>query len=74
MLKIHADKSLTFVMNLLAMQSHGLKHALSALISVIASTPQGIEYITQVGQNKTDLSLIERIIELVQQSEDGSVT
>ena len=49
MLKIHADGTLTFVMNLLAMQSHGLKHALSALISVIASTPEGIQYVTQTG-------------------------
>ena len=61
-------------MDLLSMQSHGLKHALSALVSVIASTPQGIEYLTQMAPNKTDLSLIERIVELVQQSEDGSVT
>ena len=44
--KIAQTKQLDFVMMMLNMNSHGLKHALSALISVLVSMPQGIQYLT----------------------------
>ena len=35
-------------MDLLSISSHGLKHAICALISVFASTVKGVDYLTQV--------------------------
>lgn len=46
MFSISALKTNAFVMDLLAIQSHGLKHAICALISVIASTLKGVDYLT----------------------------
>ena len=43
---IEPSKSLDFVMKMLNMNSHELKHALSALISVMVSTGEGVQYIT----------------------------
>jgi hypothetical protein len=37
------------------MNNHGLKHALSALISVIVSTAEGVEYLTHSEPKKMDL-------------------
>jgi len=50
------------VLDLLAISSHGLKHAICALISVIASTVKGVEYLIQV-----DLALAEKAIEILQE-------
>ena len=75
MLKVKESRDVAFCMDMLQRQSHGLKHALSALVSVIASTPQGIEYLTpKRSDGRPNLDLVERIIELAQSSEDGSVT
>ena len=71
--KIQSEKSLDFIQHLLAIQSHSLKHAMSALLSILVSTPQGVEYISHAN-GQMDLSVIERIIELLKLSEDGSVT
>jgi len=56
------------------MNNHGLKHALSALISVIVSTAQGIQYMTHTEPNKRELQILEKIIEILKEQEDGSVT
>lgn len=59
-------------MDLLTMNSpnqHGLKHAICALISVMASTVKGVEYLTQI-----DLGIPEKVIEILKEQEDGSVT
>mmetsp|Transcript_29509 Transcript_29509/g.44856 ORF Transcript_29509/g.44856 Transcript_29509/m.44856 type:complete len:102 (+) Transcript_29509:700-1005(+) len=53
--------------------NHNLKHALAALISVIVSTADGIQYLTQVNK-KTDLSVLEKSIDLLKEQEDGSVS
>lgn len=45
MFLIHEKKENKFVMDLLNMQSHGLRHAICALISVVASTVKGVEYL-----------------------------
>jgi len=59
---------------MLEMNNHGLKHALSALISVIVSTAQGIMYMTHTDSNKRELQILEKIIEILKEQEDGSVT
>ena len=56
-------------MDLLNINSHGLKHAICALISVIASTIKGVEYLIQ-----TDLLIVEKVVEILKEQEDGSVT
>ena len=63
---------MAFIMDLLnisSANSHGLKHAICALISVIASTIKGVDYLTQI-----DLSIAEKVIEILKEQEDGSVT
>jgi hypothetical protein len=56
-------KSLDFVLTILSMNNHGLKHALSALISVIVSTAQGVEYLTHKEPKKLDLQVLEAMID-----------
>lgn len=49
MFLITVNKNMNFIMELLNINSHnahGLKHAICALISVIASTIKGVEYLT----------------------------
>ena len=48
------------------MNNHGLKHALSALISVLVSTSQGVQYLTHAGE-KLDLQVLEKIIEILKE-------
>ena len=59
----------SFVIDLLNIKSHGLKHAICALISVIASTPQGVEYLIE---KSTDI--LDKTISILKDQEDGSVT
>jgi len=47
---------------MLNMNNHGLKHSLSALLSVIVSTAQGIQYITHTEPSKMDLQILEKIV------------
>lgn len=60
MFSISATKSNAFVMDLLLIQSHGLKHAICALISVIASTVKGVEYLTQI-----NMEICEKVVEIL---------
>jgi hypothetical protein len=56
---------MNFIMELLNISSqnaHGLKHAICALISVIASTIKGVDYLTQI-----DLSIAEKVIEILKE-------
>ena len=66
---ISAKKSNYFVLDLLNISSNSLRHALCALISVIVSTYKGVEYITE-----NDNSILQKIIDILQDEEDGSVT
>lgn len=45
---------------MLEIQNGGLRHAICALISVVASTAKGVEYLSQAG-----LQIIEKIIRIV---------
>jgi hypothetical protein len=69
-----------FVVDLLEVPSSGLRHAICALISVVASTGKGVEYLTQAG-----LHIVEKVVKILKgeaptaeeeatQSTDGSVT
>ena len=49
-------------MDLLNINSHGLKHAICALISVIASTSKGVEYLTA-----TSLDIAQKVIEILKE-------
>jgi hypothetical protein len=69
MFLITQNKNNSFVMDLLNINSHGLKHAICALVSVIASTVKGVDYLTQI-----DLVITEKVIEILKEQEDGSVT
>jgi hypothetical protein len=62
MFLITQNKNNSFVMELLAINSHGLKHAICALISVIASTIKGVDYLTQI-----DLVITEKLIEILKE-------
>ena len=42
---IHQNQTCRFLVELLQMESSGLKHAVCALISVLASTAQGVDYL-----------------------------
>jgi hypothetical protein len=55
---------LDLMIDLLKITSSGLKHATTALISVVASTQQGVEYLLGVreGNSKPDLSIPAQIL------------
>jgi hypothetical protein len=57
---------------MLKMNNPGLKHSLLALLSVLASTPQGVQYLTH--SNKMDLTILERTIDILKEQDNGSVT
>ena len=66
---ITAKKNNSFILELLGISSHALKHALCALISVIASTLKGVEYLVE-----NDHTVLQKIIDILKEQEDGSVT
>lgn len=74
-----------FLLDLLDIQSSGLRHAICALVSVLASTAKGVDYLTQCG-----MQIVERVVRILKgevppmptengasaasSTEDGSVT
>ena len=68
-LNISTNKSNSFVLDLLALPSHILKHGLCALISIVASTSSGVTYLIE---NGTDI--LQKSIETTKEQTDGSVT
>lgn len=69
MFLITKNNNNSFVLDLLHINSHGLKHAICALISVIASTPQGVDYLISKG-----MDICEKVISILKDQQDGSVT
>ena len=57
--QISSKKNNKFIEDLLSINSHALRHAICALVSVIVSTYKGVEYITQV-----DLTVLQKIIDV----------
>ena len=51
------------------MDSNGLKHAVCALISVVASTTQGVDYLL-VNAEEPDFQVLNRIIEILTRDVD----
>jgi len=66
---ITAQKSSNFLMDLLQIESSGLKHAICALISVVASTQKGVEYLIQA-----DVAIPTEVVHTLFKQEDRSVT
>lgn len=64
---VTSSQSLEFPQIILGMNNHGLKHALSALISVIVSTAEGVEYLTHAEPKKMDLSILENLIDILKE-------
>ena len=58
-LNIEENKNNNFVIDLLSFQSYNLRHATLSLISIIAATYKGVEYLMIVNS-----SIIEKIIEV----------
>ena len=48
------------VLDLLEQSSSGLRHAICALLSVIASTAKGVDYLTQAG-----MQIVEKVIKIL---------
>lgn len=71
-----------FLVELLQMDSAGLKHAVCALISVLASTLQGVDYLLVNGmagatEPNNDFTILHKIMEIITRDvscTDGSVT
>ena len=75
-MNIYTNENHDFVLEMLSMNSHELKHALIALLSVISSTSEGVDYITHTSVNpkRQDLKIIEKLVFILRDLEDGSVT
>lgn len=56
-----------FVQYMLSLNNHGLIHSLSALISVVVSTSEGVEYMTHSKGNILDLQILEKIISILKE-------
>jgi hypothetical protein len=52
---------------MLGMNNHNLNHSLSALISVIVSTSEGVEYMTHTEPKKMDLTILEKIVDILKE-------
>lgn len=67
-LNIEESKDNTFVLDFLSYHAYNLRHATLSLISIIAATYKGVEYLMTNGS-----SIVEKIIEIMKNQEDGSV-
>ena len=72
-LLISKNHSNSFLIDLLNIESNGLKHASCAFISIVASTQHGVDYLTQYG-----LHVSKKVAEIIKTKlddcTDGSVT
>jgi hypothetical protein len=67
-LNIEETKDNTFVLDLLSYHAYNLRHATLSLISIIAATYKGVEYLMTNGS-----TVVEKIIEIMKNQEDGTV-
>ncbi len=67
-LNIEESKENTFVLDLLSVHAYNLRHATLSLISIIAATYKGVEYLLS-----NSSSILEKIIEIMKAQEDGQV-
>ncbi len=70
---IRQYRSSNFLVEIMQMESVGLKHAICSLVSVVACTPAGVEYLTLHGT-----AVVKQVVEIIKlkldECEDGSVT
>jgi hypothetical protein len=59
------------LLDMFLVPSHALKCALSALLSILASTSEGLDYLTRGG---ADAAALEKLVDLLKDQDDGSVT
>jgi hypothetical protein len=59
------------VINLIAVPSHSLKQALSAILSILCGTGKGILYLTKDMQ---EMITIEKFVDILKDQDDNSVT
>eukprot|EP01017_Pseudomicrothorax_dubius_P004052 TRINITY_DN1072_c0_g2_i4.p1 TRINITY_DN1072_c0_g2~~TRINITY_DN1072_c0_g2_i4.p1 ORF type:complete len:471 (-),score=150.25 TRINITY_DN1072_c0_g2_i4:91-1503(-) len=67
---IEATESFDLILSILDINNHSLKHAITSLISVVSSTLRGVEYLIF----NNNFSIIVRIIRIMKEQENGSVT
>lgn len=67
-LNIEELKSNSFIIDLLSYHAYNLRHAILSLISIIAATYKGVEYLMMNGS-----TIVERVIEIMKGQEDGTV-
>lgn len=67
-LNIEESKENSFVLDLLSVHAYNLRHATLSLISIIAATYKGVEYLMT-----NNSSIIEKIIEIMKSQDDGTV-
>lgn len=67
-LNIEESKDNNFVLDLLSYHAYNLRHATLSLISIIAATYKGVEYLMSSGSG-----VVEKILEIMKAQEDGSV-
>ena len=73
---ITQNQSCKFLIDLIQMDSSGLKHAVCALISVVASTANGVDYLL-VNTKRPDFTVLHKVLEIITRDADctdGSVT
>jgi hypothetical protein len=67
-LNIEETKDNSFLLDLLSIHAYNLRHATLSLISIIAATYKGVEYLLS-----NNSSILEKIIEIMKAQEDGQV-
>lgn len=67
-LNIEESKENNFILDLLSYHTYNLRHATLSLISIIAATYKGVEYLMSNNTN-----ILEKIIEIMKSQEDGTV-
>ena len=73
---ITQNQSCKFLIDLIQMDSSGLKHAVCALISVVSSTASGVDYLL-VNARRPDFAVLHKVLEIITRDSDctdGSVT
>jgi hypothetical protein len=69
---IKQNKSTVFLVDLMSIESLGLKHAICSLISVVACTPSGVDYLTLHGN-----AVVKKVMDIIKlkldECEDGTV-
>lgn len=65
---IQEPKSNQFILDLLNIHAYNFRNAVLSIISIIASTFKGVQYILS-----NDVSILEKIIEILKATEDGQV-